>query len=77
MNRYDKLLLLLLLLFFFFEKDMRNYLVERERERERIWRIEKLLLMCKSLNICKKQNNITLEFCVTLKYLKDHYMLYN
>ena len=26
--------------------------------------------MCKSLNICKKQNNITLEFFVTLKYLK-------
>ena len=35
MNRYDKLLLLLLLFFFFFEKDMRDYLVERERERER------------------------------------------
>ena len=34
MNRYEKLLLLLLLLLFW-EKDMRNYLVEREREKER------------------------------------------
>ena len=35
---------------------MRNYLVEREREK--IWRLEKLLLMCKSLSIYVK-NKIT------------------